>query len=160
MVDEFNLPEARSGLTSCLVKQPLCTRLFNAATALVVLGAWLFASNHCAIADLMPKPLQAEASHCHASPESPPQEEKERECDGSKCCKSLSAPSLGFAKNIASYDASLFVAISFAAYEQPSLGSGHDAAIAEIDTGPPRSASFAETVLQRSILAHAPPSRA
>ena len=30
----------------------------------------------------------------------------------------------------------------------------------ELDTGPPGAGSFAETVLQRSILAHAPPSLA
>lgn len=135
-------------------------RLFNATISLVVLGAWLFASNHCAIADMMPKPEQAEASHCHPSPDAPPQEEKERECDGSKCCKSLSAPSLAFAKSVASYDATLFVAISFPAFAQQPLGCEREAAIAEIDTGPPRTASFAESVLQRSILAHAPPSLA
>ena len=30
----------------------------------------------------------------------------------------------------------------------------------ELDTGPPAAASFAESILQRSLLAHAPPSKA
>ena len=148
----------RSRLTSCVVKQPFGMRLFNATVALVALGTWIVASNHCALADIMPKAANAqdEASHCHVAPEAPAQN-KERDCDGSKCCKSLSAPSLALGKNIVSYDATLFGAVNFAAFAQQSPGSEHEPAIAEIDTGPPPGVTFAEAVLQRSILAHAPP---
>ena len=142
------------------MKQPLRTRLFRATFSLVALAAWSLASNHCALAGFMPVAKEAVAapSHCHGSSEAPAPEEKERDCDGSKCCNSLSAPSLAFAKDIVSYDASLFLPNDYPAFEQCILGSDHEAPIAEIDTGPPRSDSFAESVLQRSILAHAPPS--
>jgi hypothetical protein len=107
----------------------------------------------------MPLPQEpAATSHCHGSSEAPAPEEEERGCDGSKCCKSLSAPSLAFAKAIVSYDGTLFLAIDHPPFAQHAFDFEHAPAIAEIDTGPPRSDSFAESVLQRSILAHAPPS--
>ena len=141
------------------MKQPLRTRLFRATFSLVALAAWLLASNHCALAVLMPLPQEAAAtSHCHGSSEAPAPDNEERDCDGSKCCKSLSAPSLAFAKQIVSYDSTLFLAIDHPPCEQRTLELEHAPAIAEIDTGPPRMESFAESVLQRSILAHAPPS--
>ena len=141
------------------MKQPLRTRLFSATFSLAALAAWLVASNHCALAGLMPLPQEpAATSHCHTSSEAPAPEGKERDCDGSKCCNSLSAPSLAFAKSVVSYDGTLFGPVNHPAFEQHALDLEHAPAIAEIDTGPPRSDSFAESVLQRSILAHAPPS--
>lgn len=141
------------------MKQPLRSRLFSATLSLVALAAWSLASNHCALAGLMPAAKEAVAiSHCHGSSDEPAPEEKERDCDGSKCCNLLSAPSLAFAKDVVSYDATLFIAADYRAFERCVLGGEHGAPIAEIDTGPPRSDSFAESVLQRSILAHAPPS--
>ena len=119
----------------------------------------MLAWNHCALAEFMPVAQEAVAtSHCHGSSDAPAPEKKERDCDGSKCCDALSAPSLAFAKSIVSYDASHFVAADYRAFEQSVFGCEYEAPIAEIDTGPPRSDSFAESVLQRSILAHAPPS--
>ncbi len=141
------------------MKQPLCTRLFRATFSLVAVAAWLLASNHCALAGLTPAPKEAVAtSHCHGSSDAPAPDEKERDCDGSKCCNSLAAPSLAFAKDVVNYDAAFFIAADYPPFEQSVLGYEHEAPIAEIDTGPPRSDSFAESVLQRSILAHAPPS--
>ena len=140
------------------MKQPLSTRLFSATFSLVALASWLLASNHCALAGMMPLPQEAAVtSHCHGSPEAPAPADEERDCDGSKCCKSLSVPSLAFAKTVVSYDTTLFTATDYPAFSVRALGSEHDSVIAEIDTGPPRSDSFAESVLQRSILAHAPP---
>ena len=107
----------------------------------------------------MPVAQEAVAtSHCHGSSDAPAPEEKERECDGSKCCNSLSAPSLAFAKSVVSYDSTFFIANDYPTLQQRPLACEYQAAIAEIDTGPPRNDSFAESVLQRSILAHAPPS--
>ncbi|HSH39015.1 MAG TPA: hypothetical protein VK993_09535 [Chthoniobacterales bacterium] len=146
-------------LTKYPVKQPLRTRLFSATFSLVALTAWLFASNHCGLAGLMPVAKETVAtSHCHGPSEPPAPEDKERECDGSKCCNLLSAPSLAFAKDAVSHNAAHFIAPDYRTLEQRVLGLEHEAPIAEIDTGPPRSDSFAESVLQRSILAHAPPS--
>ena len=130
--------------------------------SLVVVAAWFVASNHCALANVAPKPVQAsgEHSHCGAAEDAPAGEEKGgRDCDGSKCCKSLSVSSLAFAKNVVSYDSGLVATKDYPGEVCASLGTDHDAPICELDTGPPVTASFAESVLQRSILAHAPPAR-
>ena len=142
------------------MNQPPGTRAFRATAALVAIVAWFVASNHCAVAGFVPAPAADAAahSHCHGSSEQPANEPKERECDGSKCCNSLSAPSLAFAKDVVSYDATFVVAADYLTFEQSAFGCEHELPIAEIDTGPPRGDSFAESVLQRSILAHAPPS--
>lgn len=129
--------------------------------SLVALAAWLVASNHCALASLVPQPVQAasEHSHCGGSDDAPEQQNDEgRDCDGSKCCKSLSAPTPGLAKNIVSYDGALFTAVDYLSGEFGSFGAQHDVPTGELDTGPPGTQSFAESVLQRSLLAHAPPS--
>ncbi len=146
-------------MTKYPVKQPPITRLFSAAVSLLAVAAWLGASNHCVLASFLPQPVEASSahSHCGGSQETPPQEEQGGECDGSKCCKSLSAPTLAFAKSVVSYNAGLFTANDYPASDTLSLGTEHDAAILELDTGPPCTHSFAESVLQRSILAHAPP---
>ena len=147
-------------MTKYPVKQRLRSRIFSATVSLVALAAWLTASNHCAIGGLAPKQVEAaEHSHCSgASQEAPADEEKGGDCDGSKCCKSLSVPTLAFAKSAVSYDGVLFVAKDYFGSDFGSLGTNHDEPICELDTGPPATRSFAESVLQRSILAHAPPS--
>ena len=133
-------------------------RLFNVGVSLVTLAAWTFASNHCAMADILPKAhVQAEVSHCHPSPEAPAEQEKEGECDGSKCCKSLNVSSLAFAKSVVTYDATHWLATDYQLFAQSLSAVHHDVDVWELDTGPPRGVSFAESVLQRSILAHAPP---
>ena len=142
------------------MKQRLSARLFSATISLVALAAWFVASNHCALANVVPKAAEpaSEHSHCGSSPQSTDNEEKGGECDGSKCCKSLSVPTLAFAKTVVSCDNALFVANDYLAGDFASLGTHHDAPICELDTGPPVTPSFAESVLQRSLRAHAPPS--
>ena len=129
--------------------------------SLVVLAAWFVASNHCALANVAPTPVEiaADHSHCGGADSAPGDEEKNRECDGSKCCKSLSVSSLAYAKTVVSYDSCLVATKEYPGEDCGSLGTHHDAPICELDTGPPDVTSFAESVLQRSILAHAPPSR-
>ena len=145
-------------MTKYPVKQRLRSRIFSATFSVVALAAWLLASNHCAIGGLAPKPASAaDHSHCGGSQEAPADQEKRSDCDGSKCCKSLSAPTLGFAKNLVTFDTALFATTDYLANALPSLGATHDDVICELDTGPPERPSFAESVLQRSILAHAPP---
>lgn len=130
----------------------------------MAVAAWLLASNHCAIANFIPAPAAdapAEHSHCQpagtSSPAEPASEQPANDCDGSKCCGSLSAP-LALAKNPVSSDQ-----LAFATFAHPLTGSAifgepHNLLPEEVDTGPPpERCSFAESVLQRSILAHAPP---
>jgi hypothetical protein len=75
-----------------------------------------------------------------------------------ECCKSLQPLSVSPAKSLVAYNTDLF---SLQWYAVASLISS-DAAFVDVevpqwDTGPPGVISFAESVLQRSILAHAPP---
>jgi hypothetical protein len=77
-----------------------------------------------------------------------------------QCCKVLRATLLTPSSNAAASDD-----LSFGTYDYfvvlPSLADeSRLSRIFEWDTGPPGAGSFAETVLQRSILAHAPPSLA
>jgi len=70
------------------------------------------------------------------------------------CCKDLRAVASYAAKDFAA--ASQLVGVQD--YVAAVLPSPRVAAqLLALDTGPPRSLSFAELILQRSILAHAPP---
>ena len=138
-------------------------RVFHAIAALGAIVAWFVASNHCALAGYAPVLPSVEASahsHCHGSSDQPADEPKERECDGSKCCNSLNAPTLALAKSVVAYDSAYVSAPEFAGFLRRLVVAQHDSVRCELDTGPPGSTSFAESVLQRSILAHAPPFRA
>lgn len=131
------------------------------AATFAVIFAWLFATNHCALA--MPS---AGEPKCHAQPAKAHSHESGHgdhqndgdDHSGQSCCKSLQAPALQLAKSPLHFDANAFaLALDFADYTL----TAHLASPASIephDTGPPGLISFAESVLQRSLLAHAPPS--
>ena len=146
-------------MTNYPVKQPLLSRPTRAALSLIALFAWLHAANHCAVASLLQGAAlpAAEEQSCPGH-KSTPQEQKGDGCDANSCCKSFAAPLL--TKVVATYDALSFLATDFGQAMTFDLGEQHLALIAEIDTGPPDHVSFAESVLQRSLLAHAPPSPA
>ncbi len=138
--------------------QPIA-RLANVTISIVAVCAWLLASNHCAIACFLPAPAQVEegSDHC-ASHQSPAgEEEQEGGCAEAKCCQALSAPSSAAAKSLVQYDSALFIAKDYPIAERTWLGVQHHEGIWELDTGPPEWRSFAESVLQRSLRAHAPP---
>ena len=139
------------------MKQSPLTRAARAMFSLLAIVAWFHAANHCVVAGLLTAApvLSAEHQPCpgHKAPEDDQQSEG---CDASSCCKSLAAP-VAVAKLAASYNFLSFTTEEFPGACAFDLGEHHDATIAEIDTGPPRSISFAESVLQRSVLAHAPP---
>jgi hypothetical protein len=94
--------------------------------------------------------------HCHGSQPSPSKKSSEKEMP---CCKVLRATITSDARiiELASKDflpiQSWVVAELISADETQLHGPPQ-----ELDTGPPFAGSFAESVLQRSILAHAPPS--
>lgn len=135
------------------VMQRSLSRFFSATAALVTATAWFFAANHCAVANLLPKT----AEHEHCSADTPADDGKPSDCDGLNCCKSLSAPAT-FAKKLVGYDKAFYTLKDYVVGEFVFPIDRHDAPIAELDTGPPPPAnSFAESVLQRSLLAHAPP---
>jgi len=132
-------------------------KLCRVVVVLVSLAAWFSISNHCAVGALVAAKTQpAMASmHCHGNQPSPSKKSSEEEMP---CCKMLRATLAGQGKivQVASKDflaiqrwivAEIIFADDALLHRQPQ----------ELDTGPPFAGSFAESVLQRSILAHAPP---
>jgi hypothetical protein len=122
-------------------------------TVAVAIFSWVAISNHCAFSALVAQ-THATQSACpfHSQPaKTPPQPA------GIQCCKILRAvvPTMtkGWARNDAGVsDADLyFEKLAFIANSQSATSP------LLLDTGPPGSRSFAELILQRSVLAHAPP---
>jgi hypothetical protein len=142
------------------VTQPPLLRTARATLALVAIAAWLLAANHCVVAGLLPRTSapSGERQECPAH-KAPAKEQKSSDCDGSSCCKSLSAP-LALAKILAGYNLAIFATADYATSTPAAVLASRAPIVLELDTGPPDSSSFAESVLQRSILAHAPPSLA
>lgn len=133
------------------------TRVLGTTVALVTATAWLLAANHCAVACLLPQSTAASSEHEHCtSSEAPADNGQPTGCDSLNCCKSLSAPAT-LAKKLVGYDKAFYTSKDYVVSEFVFPSDQHDAPISELDTGPPRTHSFAESVLQRSLLAHAPP---
>jgi hypothetical protein len=138
------------------VKQSLITRAARATLTLIAIAALFFGANHCVLAGFLPKvPAPSAEPSCPGHP-APEQGQEPGGCDANSCCKTLAAP-VAFTKAAANYDALNFVADDFPSVSGFHLGEQRVAALEEVDTGPPRPVSFAESVLQRSLLAHAPP---
>ena len=146
-------------MTNYPVKQRPLTRLLGATITLLTVVAWFLAANHCAVANLTAPLTAADTGneHCGGSSDVPADQEKPNDCDGLNCCKSLSAPA-SFAKKLVGYDKAFFTLKDYVVSEIVFANEQHDASISELDTGPPPAHCFAESVLQRSLLAHAPPS--
>lgn len=132
-------------------------QLARAVIVLLMMAAWFVAFDHCALVSVLKSPVVAEPDQQSCPGHSQP--EKKQSQGKLPCCKSLVASTAPL-KISASYDSTLHVS-------QPYLPAAFDlildrftAPILELDTGPPEIRTFAETVLQRSILAHAPPLRA
>ena len=119
------------------------------------MAAWLVASNHCAIGLMKPVPgIAAAHASCHnCQPE--PMKRQPASGGDRECCKALQGMPADLAKVDVKYDASLFTLVDFVVTAVP-LAVATQTALA-LDTGPPRSISFAELILQRSLLSHAPP---
>lgn len=112
--------------------------------------AWLGATNHCALASDAFR-AQAPEHQCCGEHESGGQHKSPL-----ACCQGLQAPSAPFAKSPVSLDALSFVPTLYFVTVALLLPAPNLVAAAG-DTGPPGVFSFAESILQRSILAHAPP---
>jgi hypothetical protein len=117
--------------------------------------AWFFISNHCVLAEFQHASKAKTSCHqpcCGDQPSTKSQKES-----GLECCKTLRATLAG-AKGFAGYDSSLFALQHY--FVRPLIcidDLGARSPVVELDTGPPFANTFAESVLQRSILAHAPP---
>jgi hypothetical protein len=136
------------------VKPHRTLQLARVAIVLVTIAAWFVASDHCALANALTHPIAALSAQEHCPSHSQP--ENKHSQGKLLCCKSLVATTAP-TKIFAGYDTNLFVARPYLATDPLLVFAHHDAPSAELDTGPPGVRTFAESVLQRSILAHAPP---
>jgi len=120
---------------------------------LLTIAAWLLISNHCVLGlgDTTADPdSKSDGCPMHSAPA------KEKPPANLPCCKDLHAVATLGVKNIVAVPSQLlglrdWVPAVFVV--PPRL----TAQVLVLETGPPRSLSFAESILQRSILAHAPP---
>ena len=130
------------------------------ATVALVAVSWLAVSNHCAlglaaIETHSSDAVSAQAHDCCAS--EVPDQPKPAKDSATPCCKTLQALSVSPAKSVQAS-----VTISFGgplASSVPTIALPRLGLLAGrfLNTGPPGGKSFAESVLQRSLLAHAPP---
>jgi hypothetical protein len=123
------------------------------AIVAVAICSWFAISNHCAFAALATK-TDAASHGCpfHSKP-------KEKQSTGAQCCKILRAVAPVPAKGWARDDTKLSDADGYNSEHALVIASPQTTLVPlSLDTGPPDAHSFAELILQRSLLAHAPPS--
>ena len=123
------------------------------AIVLVAICAWFAISNHCVVAALATNSPPSRECPFHSKP-------KEKPSTGAQCCKILRAVASVPAKSWSRDDAQFSEADCY--YDENALTAYSQTTLAPLflDTGPPDARSFAELTLQRSLLAHAPPSLA
>lgn len=126
----------------------------RALITILTLCAWLIATNHCALG-LMNRAAPKEHEHCpgHDTPK------KGGDSDGDQfpCCKTIHATPAPLGK-MAIDPAKMLFALQFSVVTILSPSQVERPLPSEaLDTGPPFLVSFAESVLQRSLLSHAPP---
>ena len=119
----------------------------------VAICSWFSISNHCAFAAMAGKADSAQAvCQFHSKPEKQKEQSPQVEC-----CKVLRAVVPSISKSWARIDDD-YSDIYFPFQDCRLLEHFRDAlAPLLLDTGPPGAHSFAELILQRSLLAHAPP---
>jgi hypothetical protein len=117
--------------------------------------AWFLISNHCLLAELPTASKATSTCHQPCCGNHPPAKNKTE--SATECCKTLRATLAGAAKDFAGYDTSLFALQFYFVGSVISTNDPRPGPVLELDTGPPFAHTFAESVLQRSILAHAPP---
>ena len=148
-ISEFGLIEEGT------VKQT-CHKVIRLAIVLTTIVAWFSISNHCAVGALVvTKAQSALRMHCHGSEPSPTKKSSDEEMP---CCKVLRATLAGQGKIVQVGSKDFLPIQNWITTEIIFADEAHShCAPLELDTGPPFVASFAESVLQRSVLAHAPP---
>jgi hypothetical protein len=134
----------------------LRSRIVCLPVVAIGLLAWLAITNHCAIAAVegaarMPMPS------CHTMAPSNQSPAKHNQKSEVECCKILRATLLTLSSNVAATYALVFSAHDYGVTLITAAEESRFTRVFEWDTGPPGADSFAESVLQRSILAHAPP---
>ena len=121
----------------------------------IAICSWFAISNHCAFASLATK-TDSVTIGCpfHSNPA-----KQEKPSAGAQCCKILRAIASAATKSWTRDDAKFSEADRY--YDERALITEYSQTTLVplfLDTGPPDARSFAELTLQRSLLAHAPPS--
>jgi hypothetical protein len=122
------------------------------AIVAVAICSWFAISNHCAFAALATN-TDAASHGCpfHSKP-------KEKQSTGAQCCKILRAVAPAPAKSWARDNTKLSDADGYNSEHALVIASSQRTLVPlSLDTGPPGVRSFAELILQRILLAHAPP---
>ena len=151
-----NLNICSQRVTKSYLKQMPTIGVGRLAIALAMSLSWFALTNHCELAAATAwKPIQAH-SCCEKDKGADKAPVKDNQHSRIECCKA-GHPAIGsIGKKAVSPDTSsappadLIASVVFP--DAPT-----SANILELGTGPPFASSFAEVVLQRSILAHAPP---
>ncbi len=118
----------------------------------VMICSWLATTNHCALAAFAARPGASESCPMHSKPAQP------KEDTGLVCCHVIPAHAAFAVVKVVAPDGQLLATGSlFPGAIVHDLGPREPVLLA-CDTGPPLLPSFAESVLQRSLRAHAPPS--
>jgi hypothetical protein len=155
IADLPTLPSAPDRVSFKSVNSLRTNLALRAVATIVALFAWLVLSNHCALASHFPAPSSAESSCCkgHAAP-----------ADGNVpcpqfpdgCCKSLKIAMPDSAK-IPHATATQLLPIVAEFLVIFALPLPLEVSALAVDGRPPDSPTFAELVLNRSLLSHAPP---
>jgi hypothetical protein len=123
------------------------------AAVAIAICSWIAISNHCAFAAVA---TEIDKAQTECPFHSKPAKQKEQSSQV-QCCKVLRAIVFAKTKDWARNDAKFCDAnfpIQAGAFV---VGSSRTVAPLLLDTGPPGAFSFAELILQSSLLAHAPP---
>ncbi len=137
-----------------MLSRSALTRTSRWATVLVTITAWMLLSNHCAfgLSGIVPESVSdPDGCPMHSAPG------EKKPATNLLCCKDLRAVAAKAVKRVTAPGAQLAGIQNYVvATLLPPLRLT-TAPVLALETGPPRSLSFAESILQRSILAHAPP---
>jgi len=129
------------------------SRIVQWAIVLFVIFSWIAISNHCAFVAVT---AQAEASPAACPFHSKPAKQKEQSTQV-QCCKILRAV-VSTTRKSWTRDHTSFSDVDLYFEKLALIATSRNALLPLLlDTGPPGARSFAELILQRSILAHAPP---
>jgi hypothetical protein len=136
------------------------TRLISAVRFAIVLAmsiSWFAMANRCALVLAVASTEERSHSCCQEDNDAAKTPGKGNEQSTGECCKTLDATFVSVAKPLTDSNASFALDSSFVALVVFPNTAGFMPLTIALNTGPPFASSFAEAVLQRSILAHAPP---
>jgi hypothetical protein len=120
----------------------------------VTLLSWLVVTNHCALGQI--QGASAAHAHCHAAKGD---QGKKTPGDGMReCCRAIKASLTGTSS--VGFEVSQFRLQAYSFHQAIAAPVLNPRRGILLDHGPPRAVSFAEIVLQQSLLSHAPPALA